>query len=84
MGSADSLLLPSVAHQAAQLPDADAARLMHADQHRSADWHTAVADLADDWRRDFQQAGQRGIVLQFHPLDENVQKIVGIVTIFVQ
>src|SRR3569623_823292 len=61
---ADTEFIAPVAHEFTQLLDAQVRYFMHADQQRSADRQSAMADLADDGRSDFERPRQRRIVIQ--------------------
>src|SRR6478735_7756388 len=52
---------------------------MHPDQQRCTDRETAMTDLADDRRGDFERAGQGGVVLEIQLFDQGIKQIIGVI-----
>ena len=73
LGIGQAILGAAVAHQVAQVADAHASHLMHTDQQRSTDRQAVMANLADHRRSDLEHARQRGVVLQLHLAQQDVQ-----------
>jgi hypothetical protein len=81
LNQADPVFLTPVTHQITQFTDREARYLMHADEQRRTDWQAPVADLAQQGRCDFQQAGQGNVVFKSELFNERVEQVVGIVGI---
>lgn len=68
----DAEFVAAVSHQYAQIPDAQVADFMHANQYRCTDRQSAVTDLADDGWGDFQRLGKRGVIFEMKLLEQRV------------
>lgn len=59
-------------HQLAQCLDAQAAFLVHAQEHGWANGKLAMANLAEDRQRRAEGTRQHGVVLQFQPVEQGI------------
>jgi len=79
MLSARAGVLPIVAHQSAQLADAEPGFLVHADQEGWRHRYPTLSDLANLRRRDLQAMGELSIVWCSQNTHQRVQEGLGVI-----
>ena len=76
---ADAEFVTAVTHEHTQFANAQVANFVHANQQRCAYRETAMANLADDRRRNLERTRQGGVILQVQLFNQRIKQIIRVI-----